>query len=96
MPTVMLADISPVLRRLISELKAGGLDSAAHELEGRCFAAYTTSSEWLGEVGAALERFRSVNRGRYAPELDALIDQCLRAIGKVWPRFGANMRRRGS
>jgi len=89
MPKVILADISPVLRRLISELKAGGLDSAAHDLEARCFAAYTTSSEWLGEVGLALERFRSTNCGRYSSNLDPLIDQCLREVGRVWPRFGA-------
>lgn len=74
MSKAILADISPVLRRLISELKAGGLDSAAHDLEARCFAAHTTSSEWLGEVGFALERFRNANRGRYSPDLDALID----------------------
>jgi len=89
MPTSPLTDISPVLRRLISELHSGGLDFAARELEAHCFAAYTSSSEWLGEVGAALYRFRSVNRGRYSPELDPLIDQCLREVGRVWPHFGA-------
>jgi len=52
MRTSPLADISPVLRYLISELHSGGLDSAARELEAHCFAAYTTSSEWLGEVVA--------------------------------------------
>jgi hypothetical protein len=89
MPTSSPADISPVLKRLIAELHAGGLDAAARELEGHCFAAYTSSSEWLGEVGAALNRFRSGNHGRYAQELDPLIDQCLREVGKVWPHFGA-------
>jgi hypothetical protein len=89
MPGSPLTDISPVLRRLISELHSGGLDSAARELEAHCFAAYTSSSEWLGEVGAALYRFRSVNRGRYSPELDPLIDQCLREVGRAWPHFGA-------
>src|ERR1700752_471737 len=89
MPGSPLTDISPVLKRLISELHSGGLDSAARELEAHCFAAYTSSSEWLGEVGAALYRFRSVNRGRYSPDLDPLIDQCLREVGRVWPHFGA-------
>ena len=89
MPTLPLADISPVLKRIISELHSAGLDSAAHELEAHCFAAYTTSSEWLGEVGTALERFRGANRGRYSADLDPLIDQCLREVGRVWPRFGA-------
>ncbi|HEX7157410.1 MAG TPA: hypothetical protein VF214_00240 [Edaphobacter sp.] len=86
MPKVVLADISPVLRRLISELQAEGLGSAAQDLQARCFAAYTTSSEWLGEVGAALERFRSANRGRYSSDSDALIDQILREVGRVWTR----------
>jgi hypothetical protein len=88
-PTLLLADISPILKRIVSELRSAGLESAARELEGQCFAAYTTSSEWLGEVGAALQRFRSANRGRYSTDLDPLIDQCLREIGRVWPHFGA-------
>ncbi len=91
-----LADISPVLKRIISELRSAGLDSAAHELEAQCFAAYTTSSEWLGEVGAALHRFRSANGGRYSTDLDLLIEQCLREVGKVWPRLApSNHRWRG-
>ena len=89
MPKLQLADISPVLKRIISELHSAGLDSAARELEVQCFAAYTSSSEWLGEVGAALDRFRRVNRGRYSADLDPLIDECLREVSKLWPRFGA-------
>lgn len=89
MPTLPLADVTPLLKRLISGLRSGGLDLAARELEAHCFAAYTSSSEWLGEVSTALRRFRSVNRGLYPPELDPLIDQCLREVGKVWPHFGA-------
>jgi len=84
-----LADISPVLKRIVSELRSAGLDSAACELEAQCFAAYTTSSEWLGKVGAALHRFRSANQGRYCADLDLLIDQCLREVSRVWPRLGA-------
>jgi hypothetical protein len=89
MSTSSSADISPVLRRLVSEVRSGGLETAALELEAHCFAAYATGSEWLGEVGAALTRFRSLHRGRYSPALDPLIDQCLAEVGKVWPRFGA-------
>ena len=67
--------------------REAGLTRAATELEERSLAAYTTSSELLGEVGEAILRFRSLEGKRVPSEVDELLDQCLREIGKVWPRY---------
>ena len=54
-----VADVSPALRQAIRLAREAGLNESATELETRAFAAYTTSSEWLGEVGEAILEFRS-------------------------------------
>jgi len=55
---MQVKDIAPKLRRAIMLAREAGLVESAAELETRAFAAYTTSSEWLGAVGDAIRRFR--------------------------------------
>ena len=82
-----VADFSPALRQAIKLAREAGLTESAAELEERAFAAYTTSSEWLGEVGEAILQFRA-REGKGVPtEVAKLLDQCLREVGKVWPKY---------
>jgi hypothetical protein len=75
------------LRQAIELAREAGLAESAAELEKRAFAAYTTSSEWLGEVGEAILQFR-VREGKRVPaDVAQLLDQCLTEVGKVWPRY---------
>ena len=96
---VPVTDLNSTLRRAVTLARAAGLESAT-ELEDRAFAAYTTSSEWLGEVGEAIRQFRVRERDKVPPEVSRLLDLCLTEVGKVWPRYrpsriGAMMDRMG-
>ena len=80
-------DFFPLLREAIAEARSAGLGSLADELESHAFAAYTTSSELLGEVGQAIVAFlraggesvpRSISRKLYA---------CLAVVQRVWPQL---------
>jgi len=67
--------------------REAGLTESATNLEERSFAAYTTSSEWLGEVGEAIMQFRSREVKRVPAEVTDLLDECLTEIGKVWSKY---------
>ena len=54
-----VADFSPALRQAIKLARETGLTESATRLEERALATYTTSSEWLGEVGEAILRLRA-------------------------------------
>jgi len=81
------SDFTPKLRQALHLARSAGLTESAAELEAQCFAAYTTSSEMLGEMGEAIMRFRSREGSRIPPEVDALLNECQQEIGKVWPRY---------
>jgi len=80
-------DLTPKLRQALKLACDAGLTETADELEARCFAAYTTSSELLGGTGEAILRFRSREGDRVPAEAAKLLDECLQEIGKVWPRY---------
>jgi hypothetical protein len=88
---VHVAEFSPSLRHAIRLAREAGLTESAAELEERAFAAYTTSSEWLGEVGEAILQFRAREGRRVPAEVAELLDQCLREVGKVWPKYGPEL-----
>jgi hypothetical protein len=79
------------LRQAIARAREAGLTEAAAELEAQAFAAATTSSEWLGQVGEAILRFRSREGDRIPADVDRLLDECLREVGKVWPKYGPGL-----
>ncbi len=91
-----VADFTPLLRRAIEQAREAGLAQSAADLEDHALAAYTTSSEWLGEVGEAILRFRAREGDRVpAPVID-LLNQCLVEVGKVWPTYAPGpLRSRG-
>jgi hypothetical protein len=88
---VHVADFGPALRQAIKLAREAGLTESATELEERAFAAYTTSSEWLGEVGEAILQFRAREGKRVPTDVAELLDQCLTEVGKVWPRYGPGL-----
>ena len=84
---VHVLDIAPALRRAIVLSREAGLTESANELERRAFATYTTSSEWLGELGEAILQFLFREGERIPQEVDRLLDQCLFEVGRVWSRY---------
>jgi hypothetical protein len=80
-----VTDFRPWLRAAIDEARAAGLGVAAAELEAAAFAAYTTSSEWLGETGRAINKFMAKTDGRLSATTVASLKACLAEIRKVWP-----------
>ena len=80
-----IADFTPWLREVVDAAKCTGLRSAALELESRAFAAYTTSSEWLGETSEAIALFRSQTKGSLPLDIEAKLRACDTEISKVWP-----------
>jgi hypothetical protein len=82
-----VADFQPMLRAAIAEAKAAGLLTAALQLEGKVFEAFTTSSELLGETGAAIKAFLA-SEGAAAPQpVVAKLNLCLTEVRKVWPNM---------
>jgi hypothetical protein len=49
----VVEDFTHTLREALAEVEAAGFAGAAAETRRRCFSAYATSSEWLGEVAVA-------------------------------------------
>jgi hypothetical protein len=91
-------DLGPRLKHAIMLARKAGLTASAADLEKRTSATYTTSSEFLGEVGEAILQFRSREGKRVPAEVADLLDECLREVGKVWPAYrpgplGALLRR---
>jgi hypothetical membrane protein len=86
-PTATAADFTQTLRQAIDESRAAGLDTATRELEQTVGAAYTTSSEYLGEVGEAIARFLKMNGHDLPPATVVKFRRCLAEAGKVWPKY---------
>ncbi len=79
------------MQRAIALIREAGMTEPARELDARLSTAYTTSSEFLGELGAAIVRFREKEAGRLPPAAAELLDECQREIGAVWPAYGPGL-----
>ena len=79
------ADSDPIgarLERVVALARAAGFAHAADALEERLNCAYTTSSEYLGEIGLAVRRFdKSVDRRRLPDEAQRLLSECRAELG---------------
>ena len=81
-----VTDYTPLLREAIAEAEAAGLEAAARDLERACFAAaFTTSSEMLGEHGLAIKRFLQATRGTLPRSTKAKLKAYLAETGLAWP-----------
>ena len=74
-------------RALAAALKQGGFPDHAGRLEAVLDGTWTTSTELLGELGAAVLVIRKECRPATA-EQRTLSRQCLREVRKAWPGFG--------
>ena len=80
-------DFYPLLREAIADARAAGLVSLADSLELRSSAAYTTSSELLGETGLAIIEFLRVGGAKVQPAVAAKLQECLQQVQRVWPEL---------
>jgi hypothetical protein len=70
---------------LVACLHAQGLHAAAESVQCLLTAAWTTSSELLGELGLELLRIQKAHRSVFSPETDRTFRVCMKAVRKVWP-----------
>jgi uncharacterized protein (DUF2267 family) len=74
--------------RLIAELRNDGLEEEAqtiHTMVHRM--AWTTSSEFIGELRSALQKIRKKQRGRLSQNSRKAMDEVFAIIGKPLPFF---------
>ena len=81
------ADFTGTLKQALAEVEAAGHGQAAEEARSRCFAAYTSSSEWLGEVGEAVSALLREHRGSLPETTRRKLRYCLDEVAKVWPKY---------
>ncbi|MFH1176909.1 MAG: hypothetical protein V1750_05840 [Acidobacteriota bacterium] len=77
-------DFTPMLREAIAEMRLAGAFAPALELEEVLGAAYTTSSELLGELGLAILKAMRGKHSRLPGPTRRKLRQCLREIRKTW------------
>lgn len=79
-------DLKP-FRDLAVELRANGNVEYALALEILISTVWTSSSEYVGELGLAVVSYR--NSCRSLPEpAELLVRACMQEVGKVWPDLG--------
>ena len=83
-------DFTQTLREALSEIEATGLVAQAEDARERCFSAYTTSSEWLGEVGVCVTDLLSTCGTSIPLTTREKLRACLKEVAKVWPHFQAS------
>jgi hypothetical protein len=81
-------DLEP-FDELIRQLRVHGHAAAAEAIATIKASAWTSASELLGELGAAVLQFQS--RTPDAPQpLGRALQRCMKEVRKVWPRIGAS------
>lgn len=78
-------ELYALIDEVISKLKAGGKAEAARILEGPHHAVFTTGSEWLGEIGAAVRQVES--ECDVSAEERAMLEDVMRDVHRVWPNL---------
>lgn len=82
-----MRDFRAELAAALAEVRAAGLAAAADAVEARTRAAVTCSDEWLAETGLAIDHLLTTHGPALPPGTRTRLRRCLRAIGRVWPRF---------
>jgi hypothetical protein len=78
---------SKPFQALASALREGGYAAQGRRIEGVLDGMWTTSSEYIAELGQALLVVRSECKA-LNPAQKALLKECFRQVRKVWPGFG--------
>ena len=71
-------------KELVANLRVHGFGEGADEIAMLMSSAWTTSSEFIGELGRAVLRFQREHPTVSADLQDAL-DRCMREVRIVWP-----------
>lgn len=83
-------DFTLMLREALSEIEAAGFVAPVETARGKCFSAYTTSSEWLGEVGVSVTELLALCGASIPASTREKLNACLNKVAKVWPTFRPN------
>jgi hypothetical protein len=74
-------------RELIQELRREHFDEVAEKIDFILnHIAWTTGSELVGELGAAIRDFKRT-QPVVSPSLRSALEQCARMVVRVWPDF---------
>lgn len=80
------AEFYAFVDRVAVRLRVEGLVESADRLHALLHqAAWTSSSELIGEVGKAIIAVRGRSDHSVSPELARDLERCLAAVRKVWP-----------
>jgi hypothetical protein len=82
-----VADFTRILGEALDEAGAAGLAGPAERAREQCFAACTTSSERLGEVGSAVSALLRDHGAALPAPTRAKLKTCLSEAAKVWPKY---------
>jgi hypothetical protein len=85
-PKPEMASTDP-FRALAASLEASDHAGHGERIERVLDGTWTTSSELLGELGAAVDAVRK-ECTPLTTEQKRLVDQCLKEVRKAWPGFG--------
>jgi hypothetical protein len=79
------SDLNQFVTQVRADLEAAGLGEAAKPFARIQSTAFTTGSEWLGELGLAVREIR----GKYAvpKELDLKFERIMDEARRAWPSF---------
>lgn len=81
-------DLPALLDALVLALREEGAEAEADHLDSVLHCAYTTSSEYLGEIGLALRAIRDSLVERAHPATLAGLEEALDLVREVWPDVG--------
>jgi hypothetical protein len=78
-------DLNRFIKLVRDELESAGHHGAAARLASAQDSAFTTGSEWLGELGTAVKEIRKAETLPAA--LDKKLDQIMKEVRRVWRRL---------
>jgi gamma-glutamylcyclotransferase (GGCT)/AIG2-like uncharacterized protein YtfP len=77
----------PEIEALVAALRADGRAEEARLLHVLLGTAWTTSSEFLGEVGLVLKKIEAAGAGRLSGEAKIRLEAAFAVVGRAWPRL---------
>jgi hypothetical protein len=81
-------DLPELLEAVVRALREEGAEAEADHLDSVSTCAYTTSSEYLGQVGLALRVVRDSVERRASPSTISALEEALDMVREVWPDLG--------
>ena len=73
------------LRTAVARLREAGFTEDAEDFDGILTAAWTSSSELLGEIGIRVVRILRAHGGEIPPEVRRIFEAMLTEVENTWP-----------